>query len=364
MGLYKRGSVWWMDFVYRGKRVRKSTETEDRKLAHRIYDKIKGEIAEGKWFPEQIEQEKVFFKDVMLRYLEQYSKPNKVHKTYIRDDGIWKNHFKDYFGEMTLDEITRKVVSNYKTKRQDDGAKPKTINSELTLLHHVLRLAIQEWEVFQGPNPVDGVSKLKVNNLIERWMSFEEEEKLLEHSLDWMKPILILGIETGMRQSELLDLRWSNVNLFEKTITILEQKNRDKSVLPLTDMAMEILKARAKVRSIHDDLVFFNKNGNKIDARDLLRAFYSACKKAKIKNLRWHDATRHTFASRACQGGVDLYALAKLGRWKSLQMVQRYAHHNTSSLMPGIKILNEQRRTCHKSVTVQEKGVTACAATP
>jgi len=81
MGLYKRGSVWWMDFVYRGKRVRKSTETEDRKLAHRIYDKIKGEIAEGKWFPEQIEQEKVFFKDVMLRYLEQYSKPNKVHKT-------------------------------------------------------------------------------------------------------------------------------------------------------------------------------------------------------------------------------------------------------------------------------------------
>ena len=263
-----------------------------------------------------------------------------------------------------MDEITRKVVSDYKTKRQNNGAKPKTVNNELTLLHHVLKLAIQEWELFEGTNPVDGISKLKVNNLIERWMTFEEEENLLEHSLDWMKPILILGIETGMRQSELLNLKWSNVNLFQKTITILEQKNKDKSILPLTDKAMEILKARAKVRSIHNDHVFFNQNGNKIDARDLLRAFYSACRNAKIKNLRWHDATRHTFASRACQGGVDLYTLAKLGRWKSLQMVQRYAHHNTASLMAGINVLNEQRKSITNLSQSKEKGVTACAVTP
>ena len=113
---------------------------------------------------------------------------------------------------------------------------------------------------------------------------------------------------------------------------------------------MEILKARVKVRSIHDDLVFFNQNGNKIDARDLLRAFYSACKHAKIKNLRWHDATRHTFASRACQGGIDLYTLAKLGRWKSLQMVQRYAHHSVESLRNAVEALEKM-----KSKSVEEK---------
>ncbi|MCJ7785131.1 MAG: hypothetical protein MUP41_14455 [Desulfobacterales bacterium] len=50
MGLYKRGKVWWMSFVCKGKHYRKSTETEDRKLAQRIHDKVKGEIAEGKWF--------------------------------------------------------------------------------------------------------------------------------------------------------------------------------------------------------------------------------------------------------------------------------------------------------------------------
>jgi hypothetical protein len=48
MGLFKRGSVWWMNFVYQGKQYRKTTETEDKKLAQRILDKVKGEIAGGR----------------------------------------------------------------------------------------------------------------------------------------------------------------------------------------------------------------------------------------------------------------------------------------------------------------------------
>lgn len=60
---------------------------------------------------------------------------------------------------------------------------------------------------------------------------------------------------------------------------------------------MEVLKQMARVRSINNDLVFFNRDGNKIDSRNLLRAFYSATKKAKIENLRWHDATRHIYVS-------------------------------------------------------------------
>ncbi len=50
MGLYKRGTVWWMSFTHQGQQHRRSTETEDKKLAQRIFDKLKGEIAEGKWF--------------------------------------------------------------------------------------------------------------------------------------------------------------------------------------------------------------------------------------------------------------------------------------------------------------------------
>ena len=107
----------------------------------------------------------------------------------------------------------------------------------------------------------------------ERWLTFEEEELLLSHSPKWLQEILILGKETGLCQSELLNLQWQQVVLFKKTLTILEQKNKGKDTLPSSEKAMEILKARAKVRHINSDLVFYTATGNKIDARDLLRAF-------------------------------------------------------------------------------------------
>ena len=341
MGLYKRGSVWWMSFVYQGEQIKRSTETSNRKLAQRIYDKIKGEIAEEKWF-ERLPGEDKTFKEMMEKYLSEHSARNKAPRSHIRDKGIAK-HLLASFGDLTIAEITPKLIADYKTKRRERGASPRTVNYELTLMGHAFNLAIKEWE-WCKENPVRRISKEKVNNIIERWMTYEEEQKLLSASIEWLRPILILGIETGLRQSELLDLRWSHVDLFRRTLTILEQKNKGKDTLPLNERAMEILKARVKVRSINDDLVFFNGNGNRVDARDLLRAFYSATKKAKIENLRWHDATRHTFATRLVQNGVDIYTVQKLGRWKNISMVMRYAHHHPESLRAGIEVLDKARK--------------------
>ena len=70
----------------------------------------------------------------------------------------------------------------------------------------------------------------------------------------------------------------------------------------------------------------------KDDARDLLGTFYSAIKKAEMLDLRWQDATRHTFATRLVQGGADIYTVQKLGRWGNISMVMRYAHHYPESL--------------------------------
>jgi len=357
MGIYRRGQVWWMSFIYKGKRYRKSTETGDKKLAQRIYDKIKGEVAEGRWF-ERLPGEEKTFREIMEKYLKEYSVRNKALKSHIRDKSL-ANHLINFFGDYTLNEITPKLISEYKTKRREEGSAPKTINNELILMNHAYNLAIREWE-WCKENPVNKVSKEKFNNLIERWMTFEEEEKLLSVSPKWLREILILGIETGLRQSELLNLQWPQVDFFRKTITILEQKNKGKDTLPLNERALEILRARAKIRHIKSNYVFYNENGNRIDARNLLRAFYSATKKAGLQNLRWHDATRHTFATRLVQGGVDIYTVQKLGRWKTISMVQRYAHHYPESLRPGVEVLDKMRREYVTNLShFQKEGVTA-----
>ncbi len=106
---------------------------------------------------------------------------------------------------------------------------------------------------------------------------------------------------------------------------------------------MEILKDRAKVRYIRSSYVFCNKKGEKIDPRNLLRAFYNAIKLAGIERLRWHDL-RHTFATRLAQAGVDLYKIQKLGRWKEISMLSRYAHHYPESLRDGVEVLDQIRK--------------------
>jgi integrase len=141
----------------------------------------------------------------------------------------------------------------------------------------------------------------------------------------WLQEIIVFAANTGLRQSEILSLQWSNVDLFRRTISLLEQKN--------------VLKARAKVRSLKTDYVFYNGAGNRMDARDLLRVFYPAIKKAEVKRFRFHDL-RHTFATRLVQAGADIYTVQKLGRWKTISMVMRYAHHHPESLRAGIEILD------------------------
>ena len=210
--------------------------------------------------------------------------------------------------------ITPNRISEYKSKRREEGAAPATLNKELTVMSHSFNLAIKEWE-WVKENPVNHVSREKVNNLIERWLTFEEEEKLLRASPTWLKEIIVFVLNTGLRRGEVLSLKWEQFDLSRKTLSIVEQKNRGKDTLPLNKGALKILRERAKVRSIKNSYVFFSSNGNRIDNANLRKFFLLAVDKAKIKKFRFHDL-RHTWATRLVQAGVDINTVAKLGRWK------------------------------------------------
>ncbi|MGZ9140597.1 MAG: tyrosine-type recombinase/integrase, partial [Nitrospira sp.] len=266
-----------------------------------------------------------------------HSAPNRAPTTH-RGDISRAQHLIRAFGALTLKEVRPSLLAAHKSKRRAGGAAAKTINNELTLLSHAFQLAVKEWE-WVAENPVQKVSKEKVRNLIERWLTVEEEARLLAASPVWLQEIIVFAVNTGLRQSEILNLQWCNVDLFRRTITLLEQKNGGRDTLPVNAKTLEVLKARAKVRSLKTDYVFFNGAGNRMDARDLLRIFYPSMRKADVKRFRFHDL-RHTFATRLVQAGCDIYTVQKLGRWKTISMVMRYAHHHPESLRAGIEILD------------------------
>jgi integrase len=146
-----------------------------------------------------------------------------------------------------------------------------------------------------------------------------------------------------MRRGEILNLHWPNVDLARRTLTILEQKNGARDTLPVNETARAVLQTRAAVRTCSTEPVFMNGAGHPREARNLLRAFYPAMRKAGITRFRFHDL-RHTFATRLIQAGVDVYTVQKLGRWKTISMVLRYAHHQPESLRAGAEVLDRLRR--------------------
>lgn len=333
MGLVKRGNVWWMSFTYQGKQVRKSTGTTDRRLADAILAKVKVQIIEGQHFERSTVESHTF-----LELMDRYEREHVARKLRHRGLKGYMKNLRTFFGSQTLAQITPKQIVAYKNKRYEDGMAPATINRELANLKKAFNLAVREWEWCEH-NPVSRVSMEKENNQRDRWLTVEEETRLLAACALWLRDVTVFALHTGMRMGEILELTWRGVDFGRKTVTVLRSKNGERRTIPVNETVMHILKEKTKVRALGTDLVFCSKAFTPMESGHLRRSFRVALKKAHVEDLRFHDL-RHTFATRLVQAGVDLYKVQRLLGHKSPIMTQRYAHHYPESLRDGVQILD------------------------
>ena len=237
MGLVKRNSVWWMSFSYQGRQVRRSTGTTDKRLAEAILGKVKVQIAEGQFFAIREERERTF-REMMDRYAEERS-VGKSPKSAVRDRGSL-NHLLPVFGEMVLADITPKLLAAYKTSRRLEGAAPATLNKELQLVRHAFNLAMREWE-WCRENPMHRVSMERVRNEVDRWLTPDEEDRLMAASSRWLREVIAFGLNTGMRQGEILNLEWQDVDFARGTLVVMKSKNGTRRTIPLNTKVYELL---------------------------------------------------------------------------------------------------------------------------
>jgi integrase len=138
-----------------------------------------------------------------------------------------------------------------------------------------------------------------------------------------MSTIVVLALATGARRGELLNLRWSDVDLKRGTLTFHQTKNGERRAVPLTGYALEVLTQHAQGRRLDTPLVFPDRTGTRpIGIRE---AFEWAVKRAGIANFRFHDC-RHCAASYLAMNGASLAEIAEVLGHKTLAMVKRYAH--------------------------------------
>ncbi|HSA62337.1 MAG TPA: tyrosine-type recombinase/integrase [Nitrospiraceae bacterium] len=336
MGLVKRGNVWWMSFTYEGRQVRKSTETSDKRLAEAILGKVKVQIVEGKYFDKPKEDPKTFT-DLMDRYLKEHASRRAHYRRYVN----MVTNLKAFFGDPKVHHVTPKTIVAFKNKRYADGVMPATINRELAILKKAFNLACREWE-WTRDNPVCRVSMEREENTRDRWLTEDDEQRLLGAAAPWVRELVIFAINTGMRRGEILGLTWAGVDFARGTVTVFRSKNGERRTIPMNQTVLALLTQKYAKRTSGSELVFASQTETLLDGSNLRRGFACALKAAKIENLHFHDL-RHTFATRLVQAGVDLYKVQRLLGHKSPIMTQRYAHHFPESLRDGVEILDRRR---------------------
>lgn len=363
-GVYKRGDVYYISYSLNGKRIQKAIST-DRKLAEAVLQKRKVEIAEGKHLDIK-KTPKIRFEDFADEYLEVHCKVN--NKSWKKSDESNLRSLKKYFGNKFLHEITPKDIEEYRASRLVVVPKAKsvsksTLNRVLNTLSSMFNRAI-EWDK-ATENPMCKVKLFKVPCSRLRFLEKDEIYKLLtaideltltnkHNQYSHLKPIVIVGLFTGMRKSEILGLRWRDVDIKRNVIHLHDTKNSENREIPINKLVQSTI--INVLKNPESQYVFCNSDGKPYG--NVRKSFDTALEKAGITNFRFHDL-RHTFASQLVMNGVDLNTVRELLGHKSIQMTLRYSHlspdHKTRAVdLLGSKIALETPENGYKSVTMNK----------
>jgi len=336
---------WYIYYRANGERIRQVVKNAQSRtdalkvLQVNVADVFRGEHGFRK------QEKDVKFSEFADLYLAN-ARPNK--KSWKQDQYRIEAHLKPYFGKLDLKEVTSLLIEKYRVKRLKAGIKKSTSNRELALLKVMFSRAI-DWD-YCTENPSRKVKFFsEKDNLKERILNLDEEQRLLEASAEHLKPMLITALYTGMRRGEILSLEWRNVDLTKRLIRVEKTKNGKIRFIPINDLLLNEL-AGLKMNNGGSDYVFlYPKTHNPV--KDVKTAFNAAKRRAGIKDLRFHDL-RHTFASRLIESGVDIITVKDLLGHCSVETTQRYTHSRADQKMKAVQSLVKKEVKIHEFVPV------------
>jgi integrase/recombinase XerD len=332
--VYKRGDTWWVRFRFGGQHIRRSAKTSKKAEAqaylHRLLEEH-AQKARGEALPRHL------LTEAMDRFFEEASLKPRTLESYRFTSNICSR----LLGHLHLDEITRRLLSEFVGTRKRTGVTDATIRRDLAFLSSVFSMAAR-WG-WVDTNPVTTFSKrtLKESRPRTRFITRDEFSRLHETASEDLKPVLVIAVETGLRKEELLGLKVSSIDFRRRELHLDVTKTSSPRRVPLSPVALatikELLEQRSRPRSTY---LFCKADGTRIG--NPKKAFWGAWRRAKIDDFRFHDL-RHTFASWWVQEGGDLYRLSRILGHATLQMSARYGHLRTDDLHDELNRVAQKR---------------------
>ena len=230
-----------------------------------------------------------------------------------------------WLGEIIVVNLTKGHLEQF-CKDRKLVVKDGTIKSELMLIKRIVKIANDKWNYGIPFNAFYGIELPSPHKPRNRRATQEELSILIAHANKqrntYISTIIQFAVETGMRRSEILKLKWIDVNLETRIASLYDTKNGDDRHIPLTKTAVQLLSNLTQL----SDFVF------PISANCLRLAWERCRKKSNIKGLRFHDL-RHEAVSRYFEMGLSVPEVALISGHKDVRQLFRYTHLKPESLI-------------------------------
>lgn len=253
--------------------------------------------------------------------------------------GYLTPHFKD----RRVDQISSFAIQGYRKKRVEAGAKLATINRELATLSHLFRQAVK-WKWMREEDRPEITKDQEVRKQIVI-LTPAQADALYKAAVADQDPathlFVLIGLNTAMRHSEILRLRWGDLDLDRRRIYI-DRAKAGQRVQPITATLADALREESGQRS--DDVWVFpaTRSDAKTPYRhDMRKQFERAVTRAKLdpKKCTPH-VMRHTGITRLVEARVDLPTIQRISGHKTLGMVMRYVHLSDDHIDRAIEAID------------------------
>jgi len=342
-GVFRQGKAWAVRYRCGAAHVHEETVGPVKGEAIRAHSARRARaLAAPGWCPRVergLERKRaagrVLFSDYAAGYLEWAMASGK--RSWAKDRSRL-NSIKPVFGNKRLDEITTAEIERFLHGLMD-GRAPATVNRFRDQLSGMFKRAIRLGLV--TANPVKGIPKLKElgGRLIylppaSPGRPAYEEDALRDALPPELRADFTVSVHTGLRWSEQAALEWRDVDMLVGSIGVGRSKNGYGRRVPMNSVVRSALMDLATERRRPDDAT---ARVCRVPYRTAARLFGKAVQRAqealrdagkdagRLDGFTWHGL-RHSFATRLVMNGVDLLTVKELGGWRTLAMVQRYAH--------------------------------------
>jgi len=255
-------------------------------------------------------------------------------------ESVLRVHLTPAFGQSRLDQIRYAEVQDY-AARKTEKLSAKSVNNHLTVLRRLLIVAKKRGLIEAVPE----IEWLKVPRPDFDFLSFEEGARLTAATDPQWKGMVVTAMKTGLRQGELLALRWEDIDLVSGLLRVRRSVTRGVVTVPksgkgrevpLGDEVLAVLKAE---RHLRGPLVFCTADGRMFKKNECKHPIWRACKRAGLRQISWH-VLRHTFASHLVMRGAAMKVVQELLGHATIEMTNRYSHLSPEVPRDAVRLLD------------------------